>query len=200
MWDPPKTSKEFKIGKADFFRWYQGTMTPFALRNLVGGDRPMTQHSVGSVFIQERNGHLLVINIDAGRHNVSEYGCWSRLRFHHERVRSTERNYYTQLDFLGSMEVAAAPLTDHCTPQLLPRRYDDPNQRKRTHAGLIGKLPLLIAIAAFSAPRASLADVLRDCIQPGRWQRHDLDSGRGECAYVASYQTWLIFQTRNIAA
>ena len=61
----------------------------------------------------------------------------------------------------------------------MPRVYNDPT-RNRVNAGLIGKLPLLIAIAAFSAPRAHLIDVLTNCIRPSEWRPHAFPSGRNE--------------------
>ena len=43
-------------------------------------------------------------------------------------------------------------------------------------AGLIGQLPLLFALAAFSAPPKSLG-VLLSSMWPGEWMFHELNTG-----------------------
>ena len=81
----------------------------------------------------------------------------------------------------------AAPGPARWIPRLLPAVYDwqpelnSSGQRTchtPTSAGLIGSLPLLISLAAFSAPQASLVQTLTGSIAPGVWRPHTLDSGR----------------------
>lgn len=57
-------------------------------------------------------------------------------------------------------------------PQLLPSVYDCQTENPRAQAGLIGSLPLLIALAAFSAPPAALGTVLTSCLRPRSWRTH----------------------------
>ena len=73
-------------------------------------------------------------------------------------------------------------------PQLLPSCYD-PLARHDAHghlvqspnvnAGLIGKIPILIALAAFSAPKDQLRQALTAAIRPNLWNGHTYATGRG---------------------
>ena len=79
---------------------------------------------------------------------------------------------YSYVSANGDREHIAAPGSRHWMPQLLPRVYDNQNGSQRKQAGLVGSIPLLIALAAFSAPPATLIPVLTHCVQPQRWQPH----------------------------
>ena len=157
-------------------------MESVTVKELLKDGNRLTQHNVGSVFVHKETGHLLITNIHAATHDVSKDGChrkWCRLYFHHKRVTSTERRYYTELDFTGTKPLTAAPMSPHTMPQLIPSVYNDARSGK-VNAGLIGKLPLLIAIAAFSAPKDSLENVLTTRIRPRQWRSHMYESGRSK--------------------
>ena len=100
-------------------------------------------------------------------------------KFIHRRVENSNKNaYYSYISDQGAAQKIAAPALRTWMDQLLSRWYDcEARHASRTHAGLIGQLPLLFAIAAFSAPPKSLG-VLLSSMQPGIWMHHDLPTGR----------------------
>ena len=130
-------------------------------------------HSTATVFTQNPDTpHLLVVPFDARRKDVVEYpGAWRPLTFRHVRIANT-RHIYSAVLANGDRQHIAAPGSAHWMPQLLPRVYDDESRSTRRQAGLIGSLPLLIALAAFSAPSAFLQSVLTLCVRPRQWQPH----------------------------
>ena len=81
----------------------------------------------------------------------------------------------------------AAPAPPHWIRLLLPCVYDyqpisdndgHPTEQPPRSGGLVGKLPLLIGLAAFSAHPAELVSTLTQCIRPNRWISHSHQSGR----------------------
>ena len=182
MWDPPKRAKDLKASNARFFRWRDGRIESITVKDLPTDCGPLRSHNVGSVFVHKETNHLLVTDINAAAFDVIKYGChgkWSRLYFHHKRVTKTDSRYYTELDFTGTKGLTAANISGRCMPQLIPSIYNDPRQ-DRVNAGLIGKLPLLFAIAAFSAPKQFLVDVLTKSVRPGEWRPHSHPLGRSK--------------------
>ena len=181
-WDPPRKAKDLKASNARFFWWTDGSMKSITVEELLKHGKPVRQHNVGSVFNARLTDHLLITDIDAAAKDVSQEGCdrkWSRLYFHHMRVTPKESCYYTELGFMGMEAFSAAPLPACITPQLLPSACNDTRQ-DRINGGLVGKLPLLIALAVSSASREYLADVMTSCIRPGRWRPHKIPPGREE--------------------
>ena len=57
-------------------------------------------------------------------------------------------------------------------PQLLPKVYDLKTGPPRIQAGLVGSLPILLSLAAFSAPPPYLLGVFRNSLIPGAWRPH----------------------------
>lgn len=144
------------------------------------------QYGVASVFSQRPN--LLAVNCDAITASLVDNGGWRRLAFNHQRDGVTQR-YYSYVDPAGDRGSMAARGSNRWVPQLIPAHHNPPTQfnstgnaipATRTQAGLIGKLPLLIALAAFSCPPANVADVLRDSIRAKVWRHHNLGDGRGK--------------------
>lgn len=81
----------------------------------------------------------------------------------------------------------AAPAAPHWIPIFLPCVYDyrpvlgstgRPTEQPPRSGGLIGSLPLLIGLAAFSAHPTDLVSTLTQCIRPNRWISHLYQSGR----------------------
>ena len=181
-WDPPKSSKELKVSNTRFYRWKDGRITKIAsLADLYKDNKQaLRQHDIGSFFFQKETGHLLITNTHPAKFDESDDKKWSRLLFNHKRVTLLGRNYYTELDFAGSKEETAAPMSNHCVPQLVPSVYNTDSHPNRVNAGLIGKLPLLIAIAAFSVKKEFLNNVLTTNIRPHKWISHSYESGRSK--------------------
>ena len=139
-------------------------------------------YSVATIFTQNPDTpHLLVVPFDAGRMDARRNaGGWRPLTFDHKRIGNTQHTY-SALTPLGNRQHIAAPGSRHWMPQLLPRVYDYQPQpgTQRVNAGLIGSLPLLFALAAFSAPPSQLTGVLETCIRPGVWQAHQFQYPAG---------------------
>ena len=145
----------------------------------------LPQHSSATVFTQVPNtNHLLAVDFDAETRNVADVlGGWRILSFRHVSIDG--RSAYSSVDLYGDKQHLAGPCSSELVPQILPAIYDyqetDINGRsifpKVSFAGLIGSLPLLLAMAAFSAPPDELAAAL-NCVQPGFWRPHNLYNGR----------------------
>ena len=57
-------------------------------------------------------------------------------------------------------------------------------------AGLIGRLPLLLGLAAVTAPKGRVAEILTRCIQPEGWKPHGLAPERGMYGYCLCAATF----------
>lgn len=130
-------------------------------------------YSAATVFTQNPDTpHLLTVPFDAQlTHPHLNPGGWRPLCFHHLRINNTSRTY-SAVSATGDRQHIAAPGSPQWMPQLLPPVYDYQTGSPRTQAGLIGSIPLLIALAAFSAPPIVLAGVLVSCVLPRQWRPH----------------------------
>ena len=132
--------------------------------------------------------HLLVVPFDVRTRNVRDYGRgWHQITFDHEETTSSSdvRAYYSSVSAIGGNQHIAAPGQTSWMPQLLHSWYNytaSPNSRPRQHAGFIGNLPILLALAVFSAPAENLVEAMNS-IQPGTWRPHShtYPSGRMLC-------------------
>ena len=179
FWAPPNISTGYTRRPGFIFRWTSGHMTHIRPNDPVS--RSLHQpHSAATVFTQNPDTpHLLVVPFDAQRTNVVEYpGGWRPLIFHHVRIGNTQRTY-SAVSANGDRQHIAALGSPHWMPQLLPTVYNYQAGSARIQAGLIGSLPLLIALAAFSAPPNVLVGVLTSCIQPMSWRPHQFQYPAG---------------------
>ena len=114
--------------------------------------------------------HLLAVGYDAQQKLVAGHRRWRILSFDH--VPKDAKSTYSSVTLSGAEPRLAAPGSPDWLPQLLPVIYDyqnidktgNPVPSKTSSAGLIGSLPLLLALAAFSAPPESLGAAL-SCVQ-----------------------------------
>ena len=137
--------------------------------------------SEATVFTQwPDTPHLLVVGLDAETVNVNDHTVWRTLSFDHICIRNTE-SFYSAVVAAGSQQFLAAPGSHRWVPQLLPTIYDyqprrDPEGRflptRVTSPGLIGDLPILLALAAFSGPENQLDTILTQCLRRGVWAPH----------------------------
>lgn len=183
-WVPPTKRNAYTSGPENIYRWSGGIVQP------LGGSSFPSHYQVfdsASVFVQSDTDHLVAVGFDAQRQNVKDHPAgWRRLSFEHRPVNNTMKTY-SFISIVAPEGRIAAPGPRHWRDQLLPRIYDyrhslDAHDRiipaRRQQAGLIGELPLLLALAAFSAPPSSLDQALTGSMQPGVWRRHGLPSGR----------------------
>ncbi len=171
-WAPPNIRTGFTRRAVHFFRWFGGVMTTVAASDPVIGS---IHHvfSAATIFTQNPDTpHLLIVPFDAQRtHAYQNKGGWKPLYFNHVRIDNTQRTY-SAVSAVGDRQYIAASGSPHWMPQLLPKVYDFQTGSPRIQAGLIGSIPLLIALAAFSAPPPALAAVLTSCLRPGTWRPH----------------------------
>ncbi len=168
LWVPPTIRNAFKSGDLHVFLWSGGRIRQ------IGHASPLGAHfESATVFTHhDYTGHLLAVELDAQETDVASTDQgWRELSFNHEPEGNSGRAY-SYVDVLGAEEKIAAPST-HLMTQLLPSIYNcqqaDPSV---TNAGLIGSLPILLAMAAFTAAPTQLATVFTRYVQPGVWQNH----------------------------
>lgn len=174
-WVPPTIRSAFKSGELYLFRWSGGRI------HQIGRALPLGAHFDSATVFTDHvyTGHLLAVELDAQETDVASTDQgWRELSFNHEPEGNSGR-FYSYVDVLGLEEKIAAP-SAHLITQLLPSIYNcqqaDPLV---TNAGLIGSLPILLAMAAFTAAPAQLATVFTRYVQPGVWQNHQhLGCGR----------------------
>lgn len=172
-WSPPNIKTGYITRSANYFRWLNGSMIHYPANvPIIQALGPV--HSAATVFTQNPDTpHLLVVPFDVKRSDVKKYpGGWGPLSFRHVPTGKTQRSYSAVLAN-GDHRYIAAPGSPHWMPQLLPEVYDCQGGDPRLQTGLIGSIPLLIALAAFSAPSTYLLSVLTSCLHLGKWLPHE---------------------------
>ncbi len=172
---PPNKRNGFEKGdgSALLLRWMGGRFSPVAADDPIHCVR-LGHYRTATVFTQnEDTPHLLAVPFDARERHVRDApNDWRPLTFNHERISGTD-SYYTYVSCIGAETGVAARGSAHWMPQLVPDwyQYRPHHQQTRGQAGLVGELPLLIALAAFSAPPTDLR-VLFTSVKPGAWHSH----------------------------
>ncbi|KAL8753447.1 MAG: hypothetical protein Q9199_005044 [Rusavskia elegans] len=186
-WAPPNHRNAYLRDKdgARLFRWMGGRMTDITAPES-GNGYTRTLYSVATVFTQwQDTNHLLAVTFDAEKMDVTEdNGGWKVLSFEHISQYGTQGTY-SSVGVAGDQQQLAAPGSPAWMPQLLPTIYDydyhpDPKLPLPVSAGLIGNLPLLFVLPAFSAQPHHLSYVLTNFMQPNRWHRHQLPHGHDQ--------------------
>ncbi|KAL8912060.1 MAG: hypothetical protein Q9171_002848 [Xanthocarpia ochracea] len=184
FWAPPNRKNAYHRNRAGarLFRWMGGRMTDITPKDL---DKNYLSYGVATIFTQYKDTHhLLAVTFDAEQRDVrEEQGGWKVLSFDHILQNGTQRTYYSSMGVVGAERQLAAPGSSAWIPQLLPKIYDYDscgNPPQRSSGGLIGNLPLLFALPAFSAQPDRLSHVLTSSMQPNRWNRHELPHGHNE--------------------
>ncbi|KAL9046224.1 MAG: hypothetical protein Q9214_000884 [Letrouitia sp. 1 TL-2023] len=200
-WCPPNIRSAYHRPKANVktFRWGGGRMGVMDL------PRNAQPYQVSTVFTQYPDTtHLLPVGFDAEKKDVqtASPGGWKPLSFRHYPAAVSNRNgTYSSVETFGDRQQLAAPGSRDWIPQLLATVYDysptldahsEPIPPKTESAGLIGSLPILLAMAAFSAPESRLVQVMTGNIRPGRWIPHTHPSGRELLELFWEVGLWLI--------
>ena len=197
---PPSSHKAYTRNRRSLFRWTDGRVT--SATDIHTGPKQDLEstlfcHSQATVFSQQdRTDHLLAVDCDATVVDLPHKNHrWSCLSFNYvslndvksKNTTSDSRTYYSQIDLFGTEGRTAAPISSHLVSQLLPRCYDymariDSNGIEipptTISAGLTGNLPILIALAAFSAPLRNLRTVLEENLRLNQWIPHSFPTGR----------------------
>ena len=183
-WLPPTKRSAYQTGDSWRFRWEGGVMTQLAEDSPIGSvkTKNLREYSAATVFTQRPDTtHLLAVNFDARTTSVSSAEhTWKPLSFNYGRINNTISTY-SSLTLIGNYGQIAAPGPETQIPQLLPEIYDfhpendshgRPMPSERRHAGITGRLALLLALPVFSAPRAALVNILTQYLGPGLWHPH----------------------------
>ncbi len=183
-WTPPDKPNGLRNGQGPtiFFRWMGGWITGVSPSDQIWAtDLDRYVDRAATVFTQYPDSpHLLAVPFDARHRSVQTFERgWQAITFNHIQVQKSNRTgYFSYISNSGGEPAIATPGSPNWMPQLLPEWYDcNTRHATRTQAGLIGELPLLFALAAFSAPPQSLG-VLLSSMQPGEWMSHGLSTGR----------------------
>ena len=180
-WLPPHTPKGIKIDKDDvtLLLWERGRNIVVPANDPIWGvDLDRNVYRAATIFTQYPElPTLLSVPFDARTRSVPLYGRgWQGIKFNHIQV-GIRNAYYSYISTRGVEQRLAAPAPQYWIPELLPDWYDcHPWHVTRAQAGLIGELPLLFALAAFSAPPHG-PEVLLSSMQPGKWISHGLATG-----------------------
>lgn len=183
---PPDRRTAFNKEDAVCFRWHRGKMSTMH-NGSINIASLGTAHSAVTIFSQKDDtDHLLAVDFNALFQDVIPYDPgWRVLRFDHIPKPHTSA-IYSSINLFGEEKHLAAGGSPTWMGQLLPREYNyqrttpggRPIPSPTGSAGLIGSLPILIGLAAFSAPEDSLTAVLTSSIKPQAWRRHNLPTGR----------------------
>ncbi|KAL9007911.1 MAG: hypothetical protein Q9173_006908 [Seirophora scorigena] len=175
FWAPPniKTAYHRDSTKAKLFRWKGGRVTEISNDTSSIG----SVYRAATVFTQYPDTHhLLAVEFDAETKNVyEEPGGWKVLSFKHIHGPGTQNTWRSSIALFGDAQQLAAPGSSQWMPQLVPKIYDyDPGQATTIprSAGLVGNLPILFALPAFSAMPDMLSAVLTWHLRPNTWVPH----------------------------
>ena len=170
FWAPPNIKTGYTRINGDLFRWVGGTITYVARGDAIK-NRSLSTYSAMTVFTQNPDTpHLLCVPFDAERTHVgNDPRGWTPLPFFNIRMDNSQRTY-SALSL--NRDRQANPGSPRWIHQLLPPIYNKQSESPRLQAGLIGSLPLLLALAAFSAPPTALIGVLTNCLRPRSWRPH----------------------------
>lgn len=185
FFQPPVRKTAYDKEVAVYFKWYGGKMS----RMQTGWPNTtslVAEHSAATIFSQKDDtDHLLAVDFDALARDVAacEPG-WRVISFDHITKPNTNATY-SSINILGGQKHLAAHGSPAWMGQLMPYEYDyqqtvngHPVPATTTSAGLIGSLPILIGLAAFSAHSDSLTTVLSTSVVPRAWTEHKLPTGR----------------------
>ena len=188
-WMPPTRRNAYiRDEPVPLFRWSAGNMHVINHNSPQNLYNNQNLHSAATVFTQMPDTpHLLAVNYDAQSVDVdTQQVGWRQLSFDFKHVPNTPmtRSYVTTFGEYGQI---ASPGSPHWMPQLLPKIYNfhshdvngHPIPSTRMQGGLVGSLPLLIALAVFSAPRDALIPVLVARLHPSAWEPHEFQDPQG---------------------
>ena len=181
MWfQPPSTPRSIKTEKdpITLLRWEGGRNIIVPANALIQrADLDEYVYRAATIFIQyPDNPCLLAVPFDARTRSVQLFRRgWQHITFNNTRNGNSSSNtYYSYISSRGAGQEITTGLP-HWIPQIWPAR--NTSYTTSIQSGLIGELPLLFAIAAFSAPPSS-PEVLLSSMHPGKWTPYGLSIGR----------------------
>lgn len=194
---PPDRRAAYYKEDAVYVRWHVGRMSTLQNGSIETASLGRV-HSAATIFSQtDDTDHLLAVDFNASLTDVASYGPgWRVLSFDHIPKPNTNATY-SSINIFGEEKHLAAGGSPTWMGQLMPHEYKyqrttpngHPIPSTTTSAGLIGSLPILVGLAAFSAPKDSLIAVLRSSVVPKAWKKHHLPTGRKPRSLIPSSLT-----------
>jgi hypothetical protein len=183
LWFPPIRKQQFKRRPGHLYRWPGEEES----EKLEGDERPenLKKFQVASVFFQAKQDNFLAVFKDCAKYDIADedYG-WSQIGFH--RQNHPNFGILSEVDIGTESPILVAPADGSSwMPQVVPEVYNydtkSPSATKfKGHpGGLCGKLSLLIAMAAFSAPVNAAEDVVSKYFGYKTWEKHLFETGIG---------------------
>lgn len=153
---PPERRQDQRCTKGSLFRWngtsWEGPLTI--------DDRLLQGHRTGTVWIQRQARNFFAFAADVTQIDIAEGDTtWSLLGFHN-------RNNMSCIDYTAEQIELQFLGNPNWMPQLLPAPYHPKPSRPR--GGLIGKLPLVLGLFAYSGPLGDPASFLPQ-VSNGGW-------------------------------
>lgn len=188
---PPTVPLAYHRNPPGLFRWKDGNLTPMTT-NDPGWQPNLVCHSRATVFSQQdKTDHLLAVELDATTVPIPhDNHRWDTLHFEHIAVpgqsQAAKPPYYSKINMQGIEGKIAAPASNRIVNQILPHCYNYVRElhghveieATKSSAGLIGSLPILISLAAFSAPLDLLRQTLQNHVRRNTWISHTHPLGR----------------------
>jgi hypothetical protein len=188
LWFPPTRTSQFKRRAGNIYRWPGEEES----EKLEGDQRPenLRKFQVASVFFQAKQDNFLAVFKDCVKHDIAgeDFG-WSQIGFHHRP------GFMSDVDIGGEKDLLAAPADDSpWMPQVVPEVYNYDTKSPSAGftgrpGGLCGRLSLLIAMAAFSAPVSHAENIVSKCFGYKTWEPHTFRTGIGRKFKPASSES-----------
>ncbi|KAI9775431.1 MAG: hypothetical protein M1839_001126 [Geoglossum umbratile] len=220
-WVPPNNREAFVIRYGPLCYWEDGAVscylpagsTPTYIKNAVPG---IEEISTASAFIQQQTGRLLAVPLNVAVSDLrSALHGWMTVGFHHLYPDNSPAgsagsaphvgiHNLSCLDYTADQDRLAAPGSRTWVDELLPAVYDyqtpAPNTPLPVSGGLCGKLPLILALLAFSSREEMTDRVLCNSFKRKYYQPHGYPTGRNvlDRGIVASVYTnpWSLVSRR----
>jgi hypothetical protein len=182
FWMPPVRTSQFRRTAGNIYRWRLGESSLITGKETLG----MEVYSTVSMFYQARQDNFLVARVDCTRD--AQLNGWSQTRF------KNKLNNISEVGFFGAkLGLSASAKGSTWMPQLLPQVYDHRARDTGKHrldtqdGGLCGDLPILFAMAAYSAKVEDAEAVIAECFKLGGWVPHAAELGIGRKSYFTMY-------------
>ena len=175
-WKPPTWAVGLHTTETGrLYRWRSGSASLITMNDGAYGaiaQNPQAyQYSAGTVFTQMPSSQkFLAVNFDARWTNIDPEYRWEKLMFNHIPHPNGQNRYYSDLGLSRFQHhlatFSSVPWQYDLFPMAMHCDVGDTAASYRQNAGLIGSLPFILAVIAFSAPQEQLATILQTCLRP----------------------------------
>ena len=182
LWCPPRKKGSFRqVGEKIWLKWKDGRVERVQGTFTLG-----PEFGAVTIFTQHPEERLVAVNFDTTKKDVSlnEHTDWPGLHFKHKSIGGKVGSL---VDPYEDKRQLAAPASSNWMPQILPTGYRWTSSNGGNGAqnpesgGLAGKLPVLLALAAFAARPSQVKEVMLNAVRPNRWvKQQGLACGRSE--------------------